>query len=604
MSLSSFPILGMAVRRYLLAHLLFPIRRYVDLAGLQKRANYVSRIASLLGEAHGDMRFRDVEIGHLTTAFNAATRNAPSLRSVVAMYLKEIGEHQRRGAIVDSFHRVSQEQLRALANSGLVLPIRPIKDQEDAYGKYQPLPDAYVAKAGRIWAFYLTEILPNLDNVLGYAPEIERVVRSPRKRVWAGRQGPRDRSTVKAQRSEMWVDFLKDYKWRASDGEVIESIPFNVENEFPPRSQASLMALWAVVQGCLMQCLLLLTGGRVSEIESLKRDCLISNDNDVQAGNNAAERFALPRLVGRTFKLSGLKCGDERDWPIPKKIAKALLIQQNLGRLVGVSEESLWVSNNRAYWMRGRINVYHFTTAFPASHGIEHLLDETYAHPHRFRKTIARLAVLSLSGAPMVLREIFGHSDLEGTMKYILSSPEIRSELADMAVEVQTEQARDVANGLDHAGGKAALHLRKVRDEFFNELRVPQNERQQRRRMEEFVEAKLADDSADLKVLFPGIVCTKPKAAVGACGLRDNVNASSCQATCAYFLALPSLRKETEQTIEWLISQLEQQKIQENPLLRPWYAAQLIDQISIFPGLKEKYRTDPRCIVFTKGLGV
>jgi len=604
MGLSPYPVLGMAVRRYVLAHLLFPIRRYVDLAGLRKRADYVSRIARNLGEAFGDTRLEDVEVDKLTDAFNAAMRGAPSLRSTVAMYIEEIGEHHTRGTTTDSFRRLSKRQLHALANFGAALPARPIESQENAYGKYQPLSDTYAAKAGQIWTFYLTQILPNLGHILGHALEIEQVVSRPRTRVWAGRHGPRNKSTIKRQRSKLWVETLVKYEWRTSNGEILKCLPFKAEIEFPPRSQTALMALWATVQGCLAQSLLLLTGGRVSEIESLGRDCLIANGNDLQAAATTSEQVSNPRLLGRTFKLSGLNHGVERDWPIPTKIAQAILIQQELGRLVGASEESLWVSNSRAYWMRGKLNAYHFTTAFPAAHGIEHLLDGTPPHPHRFRKTIARLAALSLSGAPMILREIFGHSDLEGTMKYILSSPEIRSELAHMAVEVQSEQARAVADGLDDAGGKGAAHLRSVRDDFFNALKVPQNERQQRRRMDEFVEAKLADESADLKMLFPGIVCTKPKAAVGACGVKDDVNASSCQATCTFFMALPSLRVGTERTIEWLISQLKQKAVGENPLLRPWYTAQLADQISIFPELKEKYRTDPRCASRLKERGL
>lgn len=593
--LSPYPVLGMAVRRYLLAHLLFPIRQYVDLAGLRKRADYVSRIARNIGEAFGDTRLDDVEADKLTDAFNAAMRGAASLRSTVAMYIEEIGEHHTRGTITDSFRRASKQQLHALANFSAALPARPIENAEDAYGKYQPLPDAYAAEAGQIWTFYLTQILPNLGRILRRAPEIEQVVSGPRKRVWAGRHGPRDKSTIKTQRSKLWAETLRKYEWHTSTGEILKCLPFKAEIEFPPRSQTALMALWATVQGCLAQSLLLLTGGRASEIESLGRDCLIANGNDMQAAANATELVSHPKLLSRTFKLSGLKHGDERDWPIPAKIAQAILIQQEMARLVGALENSLWVSNNRAYWMRGKLNTHHFTTTFPAAHSMEHLLDGTSAHPHRFRKTIARLAVLSLSGAPMILREIFGHSDLEGTMRYILSSPEIRSELADMAVDVQNEQARAVADGLDDAGGKGAVHLRSVRDAFFNALKVPQNERQQRRRMEDFVEAKLADESADLKVLFPGIVCTKPKTAVGACGLKDDVNASSCQATCTFFMALPSLRADTQRTIEWLISQLEQKALRENPLLKPWYTAQLADQISIFPELKEKYRADQRC---------
>jgi hypothetical protein len=44
-----------------------------------------------------------------------------------------------------------------------------------------------------------------------------------------------------------------------------------------------------------------------------------------------------------------------------------------------------------------------------------------------------------------------------------------------------------------------------------------------------------------------------------------------------------------------LVKQIGEADIQGNPLLRPWYMAQLVDHISIFPDLKEKFAADPRC---------
>jgi len=69
-------------------------------------------------------------------------------------------------------------------------------------------------------------------------------------------------------------------------------------------------------------------------------------------------------------------------------------------------------------------------------------------------------------------------------------------------------------------------------------------------------------------------------------------------------MALPSQRANTERIIEWLIAQLGDQKIQANPLLRPWYAAQLAEQISIFPDLKAKFSADSRCTALLSGGGL
>lgn len=597
--LSAFPILGMSIRRYILAQLLFPRVKYLDIAGLKKRADYLSRIARIIGTKLGDMTLAEVSPEEFVEAFNIAMAGAPSLRVSVATYVSEMHFHDLQGTIQDSFRQITARSVNFLTEIDGALPDRPTTSQEDAYGKYLPLPDKYVAEAGRIWSFYIDEILPNLEAIFQHIPTIEQAANKPRAKVWGGRGGHLDPSTAKRRRSKAWQAVLKKHKWRSASGQLIESLPFNSDQEFLPRSQNAVFSFWSVVQGSLAQLLLLLTGARLSEIYNLSHDCLVASLNII-TNDHVAKQSRHANLKGRTFKLSGSKQGDERNWPLPERISKAIEIQQRLVGLIGTNEDSLWVSTNRAYWLRGKINLYHYTTEFPATHGIGKLLDGAPAHPHRFRKTIARLAVLSLSGAPLILQEILGHSDLETTMKYILSEPDIRSDIADLAVEIQIEQATGVAEGLDDAGGKGAVHLRSVRDTFFDNLKVPRNERQQRRRMDEFIEAKLTDDSADLKLLFPGIICTKPKAAVGACGLKDEINVSSCQATCTFFLALPSIRPETERTIEWLISELGSDKVDGNILLRPWYTAQLAEQISIFPELREKYRQDPRCIQLVK----
>jgi hypothetical protein len=130
---------------------------------------------------------------------------------------------------------------------------------------------------------------------------------------------------------------------------------------------------------------------------------------------------------------------------------------------------------------------------------------------------------------------------------------------------------------------------------YFDELKVPQNERSQRRRCREFVSAKLAEGGVDLKILFPGIVCIKPISAAGKCTKAGSEpNAARCQTDCPHFVALPSRKAPVREIIEWLTSELMDPAVHRNILLLSWYRAQLIDQVKIFADIHRECLADQR----------
>jgi hypothetical protein len=57
--------------------------------------------------------------------------------------------------------------------------------------------------------------------------------------------------------------------------------------------------------------------------------------------------------------------------------------------------------------------------------GLSHLTGDDRAHVHRWRHTVARLVALSVVGAPQVLFDLFGHRDLDMTLRYMLSAPKM-----------------------------------------------------------------------------------------------------------------------------------------------------------------------------------
>jgi hypothetical protein len=99
----------------------------------------------------------------------------------------------------------------------------------------------------------------------------------------------------------------------------------------------------------------------------------------------------------------------------------------------------------------------------------------------------------------------------------------------------------------------------------------------------------------DLKIIFPGIICIKPNSAPGKCCRAGSLpNAARCEVECQHYLALPSRREPTRGIIEDLISELMDREVQGNPLLMPWYRAQLVDQVRIFDDLRREYLVDQR----------
>lgn len=113
--------------------------------------------------------------------------------------------------------------------------------------------------------------------------------------------------------------------------------------------------------------------------------------------------------------------------------------------------------------------------------------------------------------------QMFEHDDITTTLHYILSDPLIRDALRDALGERRAEININIAENLDKCSDSAAIVLRDVREKFFDELEIPQNERMQKRRMSQFVAAKLEEGGFDIKIIWPGIICIKSLEQRGLC---------------------------------------------------------------------------------------
>lgn len=581
-----------AIQRFNLSVMIAPLGVQPDLSSLKQKAATLNRVADWLS-GQGLGKFQQLEKDRLPDLWEhlGANWRKPSNWDILRKILWEMERQQRRGLLLDwlpwadpldpasllgemrSFHQNPSPVYDA--------PERPVHDQSEEDGAWLPLCDEWLQAAGFRWIFLLKHILPNLLRI---AQDWERINKPsfPRRKAHGGfRREPLSDPTAKDKLNASRRRFLAGFEWRDADGEPLERLPFELlGSDRLPVLWTDLQRLISCVQKSLYSLLLLLTAGRRSEISTLKRSGGLIELVD--------ENIGLSNLLGRTYKLSGFSVGEETGWPIPSTVAQYLRNWLTFTDVTHPASTSVWVSWSSTPYATPAYGVW--PDSLSKLFGLDSLTGGIPAHSHRFRKTMARLAVLCLVGAPMILMQMLGHDTLVTTLKYIFSDPYIRDELALVLQELRLEIAVLVAEGLDESGGKGAKTLQQARDDFIASLKVSSNERAQRYRARDFAAAQLADGGVDLKVIFAGIICIKPGDTPGRCS-RHTIDAdiSRCETECPFFLALPTAKVWTRATLEWLIAELQDKDVQSNPLLETFYRAQFVDQARIFEDLRLEY---------------
>ena len=540
-----------------------------------------------------DLKLDDIVamMGDITTGKKEKTYK------VYGTLLRKVNIQGRRGFLNDYFIALPDaDTWISSANTALEdEPSEKILETESKPNFYLPYSDGFIAEAGRIWLFYIEELGDSLIN--------------------CARQALKARE-ISARAAAICV---ANFKWKGKDGKPLNLLPFDVRlsgslgselekesveseldeqsvgselNEklilsWPPQNFGSLLMFLTFLQTSCYSLIALPTGGRWSEIKTLTQRCV----KPVKNADGQTEY----RLNGRTFKLEADFAGTERDWPVPFEVYRATRIQERLWRLFRDPDTKyLFVSMRKS---RGRqlddMNLY--LQSFASCHGLDGLLNDRRPHTHRFRKTIARLVVLTLTGAPKILQELFGHSSITMTLHYILSCPAIRAEIENMLDETQRERAEKVVTEIDQAGGKAAAPLRQAWAEFMKG-RV-RTETDMRRTLNEFIEEMLLG-GAELRLIFPGVVCTKPLAMNGPC-IRGhgNPNPSRCQVTCEHQIQLPERRSLVRDLILYILKQLRSEDVKVNVLMTSWYQRQLLDQLEIFEDIRREFAAVQEVIV-------
>jgi integrase len=367
------------------------------------------------------------------------------------------------------------QDIRQTTNPAIQTPANPPKPKSVPY---QPIPDEWLAEIGPRVLWVVEEMGPNLLRLIEDMPLLLGDIN------WTYKE-----SKIAMEYGARVCDHLKRHPWLDRFGKPLLP-PFKLTTskglrgtdpyEWPPRNWEQTQTLCVTLQSAHLFITLLCSAGRIGEVSTLKRDC-------VDVGRDGKNY-----LKGFTYKLSGNLFGDARTWPAPPILARCVGQQ---ARLVAALDwlprrmsdglpgnprfdDELWVSVGISGLANQESDVQHNQALLRLARRLDMdpMPGGKNVHPHRFRKTIGRLAGVALFNSPLVLKRLFGHKSIEMTLHYILCDPGVREnaekvlrELRIMhcaeALEEIHQALRDGAPLPAHGGAGAARLVTTVRNE-------------------------------------------------------------------------------------------------------------------------------------------
>jgi integrase len=491
--------------------------------------------------------------------------------------------------------------------------------EERGRDPHLPLPDAYVSEMGQRSIWLIESLAPNLLS-------IAQALRG----IWARTADEADGASapvVEQRRRKKVAELLDGWLWRDEDGQPIERPPFsiNLSNTgskrtvahtsqiWPPRKLAEVFGLIANVQLAHLFVVSLSTGARKAETLDLQRTCL------------EYARDGRPYATGRTFKLVRKLDGELRDWVLPDLATKAIEQQCRLVHLVETigpqrpskkpknpetgSQAHLWLQvsgGGPSDRTKPLLHLDKAMRAYARALGMDERPNGQWLRPHRFRKTVARLAALALTQAPKVLMDVFGHKSIEMTLYYILSDKTLQAEIEQVGRELRVMRASEAIEAIVAAedagatglklggyGGPAALMIDRA-------IQV-QRERTHRRgeqwgagSVRELAEVLTLQGKA-WEVVRRGVVCTKLLGSEsGPCNKsKGRPEPSQCQTDCSHRLEDAFLREDVDASISYCVTEYQTTIAANDELMQAMWAGQIRAHLGRFDDLRTKWMDHP-----------
>lgn len=375
----------------------------------------------------------------------------------------------------------------------------------------------------------------------------------------------------------------------SSDAAFRIVLDINWPEQFQPRDFRYFLALCNDCQTATEILVSLLLGPRARELLSLPGSCIRGIAKPDDEGQI---------LEGHKYKLTRSFSGEKRDWPLHPIVANAIAQQREYVELTEGSDfPYLWKSHS-ALFRSGEParNIWHQLQSFVRRHDLLPLLDASTCHHHRFRKTVVRLVVLALHGAPMILRRLLGHEDLVMTLLYILSDETIVDELRELAEKERENTAAQFIGRREELLGKGGDTLREAARKAAETLNlfVPEGKRSQREVTTTGIVELLASgpDGLTIQQLVPGLIgCARPSGEAGLCCSENGTpNVADCDLRCKWQAMLPETREMAVVNVADALAHIG--KDNANPLAVEHYSSVVRLWNERFPDLATEFEDD------------
>jgi integrase len=476
---------------------------------------------------------------------------------------------------------------------------------------FPAIPDDYLAAMGPRVLWLVKDLCPNLIHLLETLPAM---------------MGPGNisNSTINRRISQ----YFEANVWYDRNGQVIEKPPFDLQHgrgkgknmlkdpsqhdpfEWPPRHWDSVQTLAVTLQSAHLWIALLVMAARIGEVASLGRDCI------------EFARDGQPYANGKTYKPSRALAGREREWPIPdiladvfaqqvklveasERLARIMRDSGGMGDIVGHSTH-LWSSLGRgSNDATEKLRTYGSNLQTLARRiGLTPKPGGKNLHPHRFRKTLARLAGLAIDGSQKVLMLLLGHDDVTTTLGYMQSDRVFAKEVDDITRELRIMRGQALIEDMraalrdpnslpygGHGGGGAPVLANSVRayeDELHRtgEVWGVNTARE--------LSVLLTNNGESARLISAHVVCTKTAGEVGLCSKKKGaIVAGNCQKECSNHIEDKTGRRDTERVIPILV-----QHAQENIANNDWLPLardkkQLDQELKRYDDIGAKWRSKP-----------
>ncbi|MDD1621847.1 MAG: hypothetical protein LUQ11_10240 [Methylococcaceae bacterium] len=489
--------------------------------------------------------------------------------------------------------------VRQITNPSQKTAARPPQDNPN---QYLPFPEDWLANIGPRVLWIVQDLGPNLLVLLEAMPQEMKSIN------WE-----LGTARIYKKLAICIAEHLNHHSWLDRAGNPL-SPAFRLTTssgklgsdqfEWPPRGWEHIIKLSVTLQAAHLFITLLSSAGRIGEVSTLTRGC-------VEIGRDVKNY-----LKGFTYKLSDNLFGDVRQWPAPEILCQCMGQQARFAAAMDWLPDSiklglpisprfgntLWVSigingntgesaeinfNQTLITLANRLDVN------PKPGGVN-------IHPHRFRKTIGRLAGIALFNAPLVLKRLFGHKSIEMTLHYILCDHGVREEAEKVLRELRIMHCADALEEIHQAlrdnlplpgnGGPGAARL----------VTTVRNADDQLKQFGRVWDDGSAYDLAYLltaqgkgwRLIKENIVCSKAPGEDGLCQKtrsKGEPNTANCQPECDNRIVLMRQRRDSEQIIEQYLDIARQARDDGQLLVLSSVVSNVREELENFTDLKAKY---------------